>query len=147
MLRSAFRTAALASLVLATAACDTTSGTEPLGGILYVSLESATTIRLESSFDLPCGPRIADRAATSSAGASRSPCSASRPGRADCTGVAPVTRTVTLERGGAATLPVDIIFGGFVDEYRYSAGRAGSTAGPAGLGPHGRDASRADGRA
>ena len=127
MLRSAFRTVALAGLVLATSSCDTVSGTEPLGGILYVSLEGATLVRLESNIDLPCGPRIQTEQQVR-AGRFQISVLGTDPRESGCTGVAPVTRTVTLETGGATTLPVDIVFGGVVDEYRYTAARPGVSA-------------------
>lgn len=127
MPRFALRAAALSALVLATAACDTTGGTEPLGGILYVSLESATVIRLESELDLPCGPRIVTeqqlrggRFEISVLGVEPTP--------GGCTAIAPVTRSVTIQSGSATTLPVDIVYGGFVDEYRYTAARPGVAA-------------------
>ncbi len=127
MRRFAFRTAALAGLVLATAACDTTGGTEPLGGLLYVSLESASTIRLESNLDLPCGPRIQTEQQLRG-GRFEIKVLGTEPRESGCTSLAPVKKTVTIERGGAETLPVDITFGGYVDEYRYTAGEPGRAA-------------------
>lgn len=127
MRRFAFRTAALAGLVLATAACDTTGGTEPLGGILYVSLESATVLRLESDLDLPCGPRI-ETEQQLRAGRFEIKVLGVEPTSGSCTELAPVTKSVTLQTGSATTLPVDITFGGVVDEYRYTAARPGGAA-------------------
>ncbi len=127
MRRFAFRTAALAGLVLATAACDTTSGNDPLGGILYVSLESATVIRLESALDLPCGPRIVTEQELRG-GRFEITVLGVEPTAGGCTATAPVTRSVTLQSGGATTLPVDVVYGGVVDEYRYTAARPGAAA-------------------
>lgn len=122
-----FRSTALAALVLATAACDSGGGLDPLGGLLYVSLESATVLRLESNLDLPCGPRIATEQQLR-AGRFEIAVLGVEPRDGTCTGVAPVTRSITLQTGGAATLPVDIRFGGFVDEYRYTAAVPGRSA-------------------
>ena len=127
MLRFTVRAAVLAGLVFATAACDTTGGTEPLGGLLYVSLESANVIRLESDLDLPCGPRIQTEQQLRG-GRFEITVLGTEPTSGTCTALAPVTRSVTLERGGAAVLPVDITFGGYVDEYRYTAGEPGRAA-------------------
>ena len=111
---------------LTLAACDSGGDIEPLGGLIYVSLESSTTLLLESELDLPCGPRIATEQQTLGGRFSVTVLGL-EPTSGTCTGLAPVRRTLTIEPGSATTFPIDIIYGGFVDEYRYTAGRAGST--------------------
>lgn len=118
--------AVLLAACLALAACDSAGGTEPLGGLLYVSLESSTTLLLESELDLPCGPRIAAEQQTVGGRFSVTVLGVEATTGA-CTGLAPVRRTLTIEPGSATSFPVDIVYGGFADEYRYVPGRAGST--------------------
>lgn len=111
---------------LAATSCDSGGGEiQPLGGRLYVSLQGATTLVLESDLDLPCGPRIATEELNLGGRFSVTVLGTEATG-GSCTGVGPVTQSVTIETGGADTLPVDIVFGGFVDEYRYTAGSRGA---------------------
>jgi hypothetical protein len=119
--------ALLAAACLALAACDSGGDIAPLGGLLYVSLESPTTLLLESELDLPCGPRIATEQQSVGGRFIVTVLGVDAPSGA-CTGLAPVRRTLTIEPGSATTFPIDIIYGGFADEYRYTAARAGSTA-------------------
>ena len=121
------RLSVLAALALTAAACDSGGDVLPLGGQLYVSLQSRDTILLESNLDLPCGPRIATEQQNLNGRFQITVLGTDAPS-GTCDTVAPVRRTITIETGGATVLPVDIQFGGLVDEYRYSAGTAGGTA-------------------
>ncbi len=122
------RPALVAALVFASAACDSSSSdVQPLGGRLYVSLSGSTQMTLESDLDLPCGPRIATEQQLSGGRFQVNVLGIEAPDGM-CDTVAPVRRTITLETGGAQRLPVDIRFGGEVDEYAYDAGIPGRTA-------------------
>ncbi len=120
------RLALVAALALASAACDSTGGVQPLGGRLYVSLSGSTQMVLESDLDLPCGPRIATEQQFANGRFQVNVLGVEAPSSM-CDTVAPVRRTITLETGGAQRLPVDILFGGQVDEYTYDAGTPGRT--------------------
>lgn len=115
----------LAVLALTATSCDSGGGEiQPLGGLLYVSLQGSTTLLLESNLDLPCGPRIAAETLALGGRFSVTVLGTEATSGA-CTDVGPVTQTVTIETGDADVVPVDIVFGGFVDEYRYSTGSRG----------------------
>ena len=113
---------ACALLALTASACDSTGNdTQPLGGILFVSLEGASTLRLESNIDLPCGPKIVTEQQTNG-GRFTVQVLGVESVDAGCTALGRVTTTVPIQAGGQDPLPVDLVFGGFVDEYRYTRG-------------------------
>ena len=122
------RPALLAALTLCSVACDSgTADVQPLGGRLYVTLEGTNQIKLESDLDLPCGPRIATEQQLVGGRFQVTVLGVEAPSGM-CTGVAPVRRTLSVETGGAPRTPVDIQFGGIVDEYRYSVATPGPPA-------------------
>ncbi len=126
------RPALLAALVLATAACDSGSDVLPLGGRLYVTLEGTNQMKLEADLDLPCGPRIVTEQQLVGGRFQVNVLGTEAPAGM-CDGVAPVRRTLTIETGNATRVPVDIQFGGIVDEYVYVAARPGPPPMPARL--------------
>ena len=112
-------------LALSATACDSAGDVQPLGGLLYVSLQGSSTLLLESDLDLPCGPRIVTEE-TGGGGRFLITVLGTEPTSGTCTAVGPVRKTVTIETGGANPLAIDIHYGGFVDEYRYSTGSGGA---------------------
>ena len=109
-------------LLLTLAACDSGGGEiQPLGGLLYVSLQGSGTLLLESGLDLPCAPRIATEQQNLGGRFSVSVLGVEE-AAAGCSTVGAARTTIPIETGGANPLPIDLVFGGQVDAYTYRTG-------------------------
>lgn len=125
-MRSALVLAGL--LALTATACDSAGDIQPLGGVLVVSLAPASpgTLLLQSELDLPCAPAIATER-TSRPERLTVTVLGTEPVDDACVGLlGPATATLPLGFSGPGPFAVEILYGGFSDEYAYSVGSGGA---------------------